>query len=84
MEQVKSLLETLKGQRAEVDAKMAPLVKRREQLQKKLQPLEDEMRDINTQVKALQGDELVALDKQISTLTRAIGSARVLQADSQS
>jgi len=80
MQQVKSLFEDLKAQRAEVDAKMAPLIAQRQKLQAKMQPLEEQMRAVNDQIKALQGDDLVALDKQISTLARAMG-ARALQAD---
>lgn len=78
MTEVKGLFDQLRAKREAITAQLAPLQERRDKLQKKMQPLEDEMRSLQNQIKSFQGDDLVALDKQISTLARAMGAAHLV------
>lgn len=81
MSQVKALFEKLTAERAEIEAKVKPLRDKRTAIVGKLQPLEDQARELQIQIREIQGDRAFELDQEISKLARAMG-ARTLVAES--
>lgn len=78
-DQVRELLAALTTQRAELAAKSQPLRDKRTQIQEQIAPLDASVRELTDQIAAIEGADLVILDKQIGQLHRALG-ARSLSA----
>jgi len=82
MEKVKALLAELKTDRDALAAKSQPLKDARRKLQEKTAPIDAEIRSLTMQIREIEGEELVKLDKSIGSLTRSLG-ARSLSAESK-
>jgi len=78
-DQVRTLLDALTAQRAELAAKSQPLRDKRAAIQEQVAPMEASIREITEQIAAIEGADIVTLDKQIGQLHRALG-ARSLSA----
>lgn len=79
---VADLLVSLKEERAALLLKTAPLRDAREKLRAKLQPLEDQMRAMNIQIREMEGSKLFELDNEIGALTRSLKTTKQLSAES--
>ena len=71
---VDELLREKQDERAALLAKSAPLRAKRDKLRAKIQPLEDEMRLLNLQIKETHGEKLFELENEIGALQRALGA----------
>lgn len=80
-ERIRSLLDELVKDRETLASKSQPLKDKRVTLQDQIGPLEAEVRDLTEQIRDIEGEELVKLDKSIGSLHKALG-AKSMSADS--
>lgn len=66
----------LEEERAEVLKDLAPLHARRDALMAQIQPLENELREVQKKIKAVEQPRLRELGNQIAAVVRAIPSTR--------
>ncbi len=79
---VADLLKSMQDERAALMLKSAPFRLKRDALLKKLQPLEAELRQVNEQIKDIEGATLFDLDQQIGALARSIKTTVQFSAES--
>lgn len=79
---VNDLLISMQEEKAALLLKSAPFRKKREDLLKKLQPMEAELRQVNEQIKSIEGATLFDLDQQIGALTRSLKTTTSFSAES--
>lgn len=76
-DKLKTVLASLKSEREQLAAKSEPLKAKRTALQEKMQPMEVEARELTKQIRAIEGGQLVTLDKQIGVIARALGAKSI-------
>lgn len=74
MSKTKELLDNLIAERNKIEDIVGPLREKRNALAAKIQPIEDEMRNIALQIKEAQSERAFDLDNEIATLSRALGA----------
>lgn len=78
MSKTEELLKSLKEQRKLIEDKVKPLRDKRNALIEKMQPMEDEARELAKEIQKTQGETAFALDREISMLSRALGSRTLM------
>lgn len=73
-DRIATLQATLVAERAALAAKSQPLRDKRTSIQAQVAPLEAQVNELTEQIAAIEGSDLVALDKQIGALARAQGA----------
>lgn len=81
-QRIKALLSELKSERDAIAQKSTPLRKKRDELRASIQPTEAQIYELSQQIKSIEGDSLVILDKQIGQLHRSLG-AKSLSAEGE-
>jgi uncharacterized coiled-coil DUF342 family protein len=74
VKEVKELIGSLEARRKAVLDKSAPFHAKRDELLKRLHPLEVELRELDRQIKAIEQPGVRDLGNQIAALHRAIGA----------
>jgi uncharacterized coiled-coil DUF342 family protein len=75
--EVKALLEALKAEKNAIQEKTIGLRGKRDRLLASIQPVLDEIRELEEEYIAIERPRLGELDNQISTLTRILGGRRM-------
>ncbi len=68
-------LENLKAERRKIAELVAPLRAKRDALQAKFAPIENQMRELAKQIRETEGARAFELDQEIAVLQRGLGAA---------